>query len=879
MIEDPNIFNNNQETIQEIIINSVYTRFVKSTFVDEKTGNYTYDKTKPKYAMSKMQTKDFLAKIMPNSSSLEILPKNCRMKKMINGYTVYVVEDPPMLRTIKLNIRLDNEVEQLRSSGVLETYGFKDLLTKFPNPPYKMQLSFPYIVYILFFDNASSKLVQLNLYYRLHPLSSTSDYLLDSNLLNVHSCGNVCLGEKTLKQKTNMNENVENSIDQFWANEFNNDITSLYNEYNEQKEISTFLSWKYHTVNDPMFVFDIQWNQHERNIGDLIAGITNCNRSSEREVENFTKLVCFDTGQDETIDDNFRIQSMNAIPLFSPSEHGSRYLEVGSELEVDDKKYFVYSINQPYGKDGKADKITIFLEDEDGVITEHKPDKSFLTKVKDYYKKTKDLIFVDINGIKISAGTILESIDERGRKILKEIDHISKSRDGRIEARCGSSVFIIEEKQVVGAKIYDKNNVYFNNGLKAIIGNDYVIVKDDHFSIYPINFARLIEFKISSGYVYYVFKPLISSDSSPISYTDTNFSDIIDYNLNLMDRSALPVFRIGNCILNNDPKSEFKFHLFEDGFGLSHNTSQTMINDVDYYELQKTIININQIKAEILKDNKLKVDSFDLNLEFNIGDDIVIADYFQPLSYVTKIRKITAFKDDGKIIYVETITEDGEKIDVPYIDFTKAIDFGSTRTNTHERAPEIKIGLIRKIIPEAGDFKKGMKIRAKVTGLFAFPKKDVNEIVGIITDSGYKPMILCSNGHTIWCDEKSKELFDFIDEKHKSFKTLETTKHEYVSHKFQSGDIVNYPGNKTIYFARWDNVRKRISFTDDGILNQKSFSLYDRKLETRHCYQTIPIPRVNAKSVMKELVPVIPNYHGWFTIKKKARYQIMLEDI
>ena len=174
-----------------------------------------------------------------------------------------------------------------------------------------------------------------------------------------------------------------------------------------------------------------------------------------------------------------------------------------------------------------------------------------------------------------------------------------------------------------------------------------------------------------------------------------------------------------------------------------------------------------------------------------------------------------------------------------------------------------------------------MKVRSKIIGIPAFPKKDINEIVGIITDSGYKPMILCTNGHTIWCDEKSKELFQFVNADTKAGKLMETSKFDHVTLKCQPGDIIkNSPAHTDCdYLCRWDSSRGKMVFIDDGILSQKSFGSYDRKLGERSTYRTIPIPRFNSESVIKEDVSMVPNYHGWYTFKKNSKFKIKVEEI
>jgi hypothetical protein len=192
--------------------------------------------------------------------------------------------------------------------------------------------------------------------------------------------------------------------------------------------------------------------------------------------------------------------------------------------------------------------------------------------------------------------------------------------------------------------------------------------------------------------------------------------------------------------------------------------------------------------------------------------------------------------------------------------------------------PKIKIGIIRKITTEVEGFKKGMKIKAKIPYIPAFLKKDTYEIIGIITDTGTKPVILCSNGHTIWCDEKSKELFDFIDEKSPEFEKNQVTKNEEVLIKYQSGDFIIEINNLDYSLLYcWDSSRCRFRLLPDASLLFTKF--HTHTLYEKNTYKTIPMPRFNSSSKLINNVCVIPNYHGGFTIKKGSVFNIQMEEI
>jgi hypothetical protein len=288
------------------------------------------------------------------------------------------------------------------------------------------------------------------------------------------------------------------------------------------------------------------------------------------------------------------------------------------------------------------------------------------------------------------------------------------------------------------------------------------------------------------------------------------------------------------------------------------------------------------ILGDILKDNKLRIPSFDLDIEFDIGDRVVIADYSKSLKYITTIRTITGFKIAGDNLFVDTVDENNIPESTPYINF-KIYD----KSYIYSKSPKVNIGLIRKII-DNDLFKRGTKVRPKVKGISSFKKKDVHEIVGLITDTGSKPIILCSNGHTIWCDEKSLENFELIDKKSKLYnksKLTEILENEKIYCKFQSGDLADI---KDVYdrTSYEDSIHlcgiganNRIIFKILNSLNvYGSYNRSGRRIISQQ-YQTIPMPRYLPTTELIRGIGVIPNYHGWFTISNNSLFKIQLEKI
>ena len=170
--------------IEEIIINSEVVKLVTSKYDDD------FIITEPRTIISSCRPQTLLEKVTKNISVDEILPKNCRyIKKNTDGYLL-IIEEDPQIRTISSIKDITYDLEQHKRTGKFEEYG----LEAYENisPPYRFTLSFPFIVYFIKLD-LNMRFTNMRLFFRLHPITSLSDYLLKPCLPNVNSDYLVCL--------------------------------------------------------------------------------------------------------------------------------------------------------------------------------------------------------------------------------------------------------------------------------------------------------------------------------------------------------------------------------------------------------------------------------------------------------------------------------------------------------------------------------------------------------------------------------------------------------------------------------------------------------------------------------------------------------------
>jgi len=198
-----------KDNFREIYIGPQYVSSVV-TAVNGKNEHLSYKRH------NLVKVEDFYKRLM-NSISMKgaIIPRNCRyVDTSDSGYKIIVIEDPPAVRTVNVDLDFSSCEENFKITGKDKVIKLSDLIGK--TKPYKMTLSFPYVVYVLMF-NQLNRFTRMKVFYRLSPISSENDYLLKANLPNIGSHQVVCLCE--IKEPYNgISDGVNSVISAFWTN-------------------------------------------------------------------------------------------------------------------------------------------------------------------------------------------------------------------------------------------------------------------------------------------------------------------------------------------------------------------------------------------------------------------------------------------------------------------------------------------------------------------------------------------------------------------------------------------------------------------------------------------------------------------------------------
>lgn len=704
----------------EIIISEKFSSLCTSEY---ELGNE--DESIPKKRQRVINTSDLVNRLVikvANRRPDEILPQNCRfVQPMSNGGRVVVIEDPPCSRTIHLDMNLEANIEKLRKTGKLEHYGYtKELQKLYKEGPYphRVILGFPYVVYIMsitkFFE-----LYSLRVFYRVHPITSPSDYLFQPNLLNIDGSFNVCLGEGSNSGDSTPSTCI-NTINRFWNNSFNTDYLQAYRNYEDVGEVSDFLTWQYYTHRDPMFVFKVDWKPHKRTLKEEISSVAG-SKVSKPASYNFYKLTELFTEPIRTDEKNVYIDPCESILV------GGTPLSLGDKIDIDGKAYW---INGFKGMLGYPPQAVVLMDDEEE-MTEKLLTEKLKNDLEEKLVKVNSLESLELgNGVTIKPGDVVELAGPF--KSYRKVHEIRIAPDDSTEVKLGTDFYFAD---VLDLKLFDQKVELY--GVEMIPGREYTLInRVGDVLVYMGRPAKLMGIDVNNdGMLSVMFK----DQDSGYEVNETYESLEHRYKLVEEDTSVYcPVFRIGPKMFTAD--EEEQRHRIMKGTGVLYTNS---------YRDGALRFSYNRGFAleHLLTNGEFNLPSYDVDLNFRVGDKVIFADWERPED-ITTVREIIGISHDDHYIKISAQSNEGDVRTMEYADISNGRVF---------------IGKIRKIEEEYNGLRAGTKLKANVSGISKFPKKDVNQIIGFLTDTGTGvPLMLCSNRCTLWAHDEYLSKFSYL---------------------------------------------------------------------------------------------------------------------
>lgn len=826
----------------ELLINGIFTSLVKtcddiyninlSEYNDRERDLMAFN---PKARTRVMRTSDFYKSLEEKFSQVsEVLPPGCRYYRKVGGnHKVVVIEEPPRIRTIKVDTGIEPILEKLKMTGKLKQYGFEDYKQIYKDGYYSFQLSFPYVVFVITLDGRNA-MRRLKPFFRLHPITSMTDYLYKAPLYNIPSDQSMCLGNVETGFGS-MAENIDRIVEMFWLNIYNHDYSNNIVSYQEtdQYEVHDYLSWMHFSQVDPMFIYKIKWIPWVKNIAGVVDEMTRDSTSNDTSNRNMFKVLV-----DSAFESNSRVIDK------SPDDKNMSYsmvvngdtLSVGDELMFSDKRMYLYSII------GNHNEIKfVELEHEDGSVIEVS-----LDDFEDDYESLIKPMFIEeaeINGVSVKAGDIVSfKIDQM--KMYKKVKNLRKTMDGCVEAFIGSDHYLIENLDfevinidhvtINGAKM-DEKETYLMLEPSETYGPIFKVVNASFQGISVNQRGEIVlKFSTGDGYTKKVNYDMYQNGTSKYKFMQNgeNFEPKACYYFDkLLYNKPSRMRRDNEHVLISKNKGIITHQLNTRGF----------INDAMRQDAN-TIINDILIEGG----TRFLISGVSEDMDFKVGDPIVYFNWDNPEDMLS-VAGIESFTVNDRIVYANAKTLRGDKVfRIPLVNAASG---------------SVNVGVMSKVFSKCGEWSSGDKIKANVAGVYNFPKKDTSTIIAFIQVPNTKyPIALCSNLCTIWMNESTLEQFERIPVNSVRWKRLKDTPFDPVKLRWQHGDLYkHYAVERKMQGHEMDRLTESICFVTkrQGTMNGFDYSyvsswghldtgsiISKRTLEERKIRHGVAMPRI-----------------------------------
>jgi hypothetical protein len=791
-----------------------------------------------------------------------VLPQNCRyISDTMDGRVITVIEDPPAIRTVRADVDISRAVSQLRSWGVLDSWGYSGIRGGLK----QYTFAFPYIVYVLSFG-PSNEYHGGSIFFRPLPLTGLGDQLFVAYLYNISNPdnGGMCLGDGVRGAQNTLAQAVSGIINLFWNNAYNQDYSHCIARYMEAQlpYLRNWLEWEHYSKEDPMFIYKAKWLPSRFTLGDVISNTSGSGQTSR--ITNIMDLAyrimsthCSDGIKDESQND---LMSNIANSFMVSSDE---IIKVGDDFKMNDKTYRIVDFLAPRFATSKVTHLKAFDEKNDKIEV-LKLDSDFKSLILSEMRRQREEAFAVVKGKKYKVGDIVvfrndSSAPEQYKKIQKIIQF-----EDQIEF-CLGNEYIIPENMQSMKKFIVKNPEY--QGIKLKPGMEIFIAQSTGsssqarnqyigglFGYTTIKFSG-IDVQ-SNGELIYQF---VNRGGSRVNINPNRETRIL---LNKDDSIEAPrVFRYMNSLYQIDAYDRYKKDVLFTRKGIMYPSDVTRVSNPNY----------EMVRKNCLKDDHVSFKSFDCDLRFDVGDRVVVADWSTPTNML-RVHLIIGFKKSDETGNIGIILQDknGKLSEETIYNLSK--DY-------------VAVGKIRKITNAYKKLSAGMKIKAKIGGIANFPKKDTNIIIGFLTDTGLEePLALCSNCCTLWADDITKN-FDIIPMKSPQWKKLEHAPIQLSKIKYQTGDVVEITSGSfsashnyiLCNTEEWTPALKALNIQQ--FRDRMDYYIVDMYFKSNMRRYGFIEPRMSAAEMRNALkISAIPNMHGAYTQTDNFNVQFMVKD-
>ena len=836
----------------QLVIDEIFTSLVQ---VHSPTG--IRSAYKPVKKIFTAFTKDISSYIGGNLETFELLPRNIRFYVSRGDINLFIIEDEPCIRTIRTNQRFESTIENLRLTGKSKEFGYENFLQDMSfveerkaslrsdesererdtlvsgETIYRFNLSFPYIVYIV--SQFETTYFGLSIYYRTSPLTDLKDLLFKCNLLNIDGRDVCCLGTFNVPVKIPISEKVSIVIGQFWNSIFNTEITENFRLYRNNPHLCTFLHWQHYSQTDPSFILSENFIPVSESHPDLKSVIESKFSSSmnDEEITHNSIVKLLHSDRLPALGKVQRNLLVSASQMIVDADNGIT-LDCGEEIVVDEKKYYIVN----FLASGIGSVVQqIITEDEDHNMKKFKVTKKLVEELIKGIRSKDHLESCEVSGKQVKTGDLINFPEE---KRFSTISKLLKDRDGTVLAKCGGDFYILDN---IKFNTMTENEITIN-GVKLQKKEKYFVSRPRMY------LPNLLEGEFNLR----TFEGLGNSGREEVVF---KFSGNYNFNLDEMYRYQF----FNESSVEELLISRYGIKLFEKGYRIKN--SCLYVSDRSATLRPATA---REQSERIVQEKRLFIPSFDFDIDFKIGDKVIVANWSKP-ELICCIQTITDFeKSDQNVVSIVTVDDSGNVTKTKYIDFNRSTIF---------------TGNIRKISSEFAGIKSGFKMIAK-TKVGNFLKKDCHQVIGFLTDTPNGiPLMLCSNLSTLWATENNLNNFNFLDPSSRTFLKFGVSPLDISNIKIQPGDLVYSMKSANCCTTNIFFALNRIFKTVAVLRCQSNYSFCRCPEIARASYSLygIPNPRFTIKRGLEEegfeRLDVVPSFYNTYMKNNSENRNLM----
>ena len=761
-----------------------------------------------------------------------LMPMNCRLvTPLSHEYTLYVIETAPEIRTITTSVDQNNFISILKSTGEWDEYGYTGMEKpkgEYHASPWSFNLAFPYCVYLIGLSSGGreGKNCLFQIFFRNMPLRGLGDMLYKAPLYNIPDSQNACLGHRTTTERDPL-LHIEQLLQHFWGTEYNNDYIDNVQLYQRVPIANNYFIWQHISKTNPMEIFRVDWipfmtlkKQIEKFKHDYREGRRK-NAKLFYTIEDFTSIFSSETiVQQKKINEDEEPRTLiEGVSNYISLGYHTLYIE--DSFKIKNKRFFIVSFMSDDEYSYEVSHLKVFDANQNiKIIKLTNKIKSLIIKS---IEKDNFILSTSVDGITIKRGDIVKIVTAGGYIRYRKILHMRYNLDGKLEARLGSDNFIVEKLKIAEVMDLDEPKIY---GVLVDKEIEYIwlthLRRMQQGRLLKYNKGKYCDTTVNdSGGMEHVFETIQGNNKHHISPDPGNTENDhkLIYRSDELRRFPF-IYRQGIRFVSYNDEHEYNLH----SYAIANDATLTPGEDGIQHLPQ-----INDISRSILynEGQSILIEGLDGDLHFSIGEKVIVPDWSNPLEMLKykTIKGFNTIEDEDNSSKMEVILENKD-----------ASIFSRTLISRSNRPYSVKswidLGAMYRVTNIYGELKAGMKIKAKEPRISNFPMKDVNIIIGILTDLGIEesPLVLCSNGCTLWYEDVI-EKFNIIEFSDSKWKKLEHVPLIVSKIKPQAGDFyarIYEPKNP--YFLCYDTIGNN---SLKAVYYQQSAESYEYRASSR----------------------------------------------